>query len=68
MKKQGFIAVFMAIVGAPFVVALIKFFKKGPDEPATMQDILAIFGVQVLIAVLICLYLVFFHHATAVLG
>lgn len=67
-KKNVLIYLALSLVGAPFVITLVNLFKKGPDAPVTMQDLFAIFGVQVLIATLLLIYLVFFHNASAVLG
>lgn len=62
------ITLLLGVIGIPFLITLTKFFKKGPDEPVLMQDLLAIFGLQVLAAVAIMVYVLFFHHATVVLG
>ena len=68
MKKQGFVGLLLSLVGVPFLMLLYKFFKKGPSEPLTVGDGMALFGVQVIIAVGITIYLLFFHTAQAVLG
>lgn len=67
-KKPNILFFLFALIGVPFVATLYKFFKKGPDEPATIKDLLCIFGAQVLIAALLLIYVMFFHHGVAVLG
>jgi hypothetical protein len=67
-KQNTLIALILSVIGVPFIVTLVRFFKKGPDEPVTMGDLLAIFGVQVLVAVAIMLYVLFFFHPIARLG
>jgi len=58
----------LALIGVPFIVTLFKFFQKGPDEPVTMRDLLAVFGMQLLFATGLLIYILFFLHASAVLG
>lgn len=67
-KQNGLLAMVLAVIGVPFIVTLVKFFKKGGDAPVTMADLMAIFGVQVLVAVAMIVWLLFFFHPIARLG
>ncbi len=48
----------------PFIVLLGKSWKKGLNEPATMADLLVIFGVQLILVVLLFIKIYFFNFLT----
>lgn len=66
MKKMT--SLLMAVVGLPFLMLLVKFFKSGPDEPMTVKDGLVLFGIQLAVVVAFLVYLTFFYHPVAMLG
>jgi len=63
-KKKAIIGLVLTAGIAPFVGLLIRLFKNdwNLDAPATMGDLLAVFGIQLAIAIAIVIYLSFFNH------
>lgn len=53
---------------APFLIVVFKTFQKGTQEPATIGDLLAIFGIQTVLWIVLAIKVIFFTHAIAVLG
>lgn len=69
MKKETKITgAVLSLFIAPFVVVLAKTWRKGLDEPATMADLLVIFGLQLVFVVALLVYVLLFDTAPAVLG
>lgn len=67
-KRKDFVLAISSAFVIPFVTVLFKAWKKGIDEPATMRDLIVIFGLQTAIVVAILIYVLFFDTAPAVLG
>ena len=57
-----------SVLGVPVIVLLYKFFTKGPDEPMTVRDGLAIFSLQLIVAIGIMMYVLLYHAKPMVLG
>ena len=67
-KSKSWVVIVLSPLFLPFIMILNKAIKKGLDEPATMKDLLVIFGLQLGVATLILIKIFFFSNAMAVLG